>query len=97
MTSKPKRYLALSILALILLFLGIVKSFFAITLFGVMFDIIWIPTALLVFAMPLLNGVEIIKNTDEINMLYWIGLLLNVVCMFFLLRHLGIGFEEYSF
>ena len=91
MISKPKLYLSLSILAFILLFLGIVKSFFAVTLFGVSFDFIWIPTALLVFFMPLLNCVEIIKNTDEINILYWIGLLLNVVCMVFLLRHLGIS------
>jgi len=97
MITKPKLYLSLSIFAFILLFLGIVKRFFAITMFGVTFDIIWIPTTLLVFAMPLLNCVEIIKNTYEINILHWFGLLLNVICMIFLLRHLGIGFEEYSF
>jgi hypothetical protein len=97
MMTKPKLYLSLSIFAFILLFLGMVKSFFAVTFFAVTFDFIWIPTILMVFCMPLLNCVEIIKNTAEINLLYWIGLALNSICMIFLLRHLGIGFEEYGF
>lgn len=90
MLTKSKLYLLLSLLAFILMFIGIVKSFYPVHLFGMEVDVIWLPTAVLVFVMPLLNCVEIINNTDDYNVLHWIGLLLNVITMFFVTRHLGV-------
>ena len=85
--NQPKLYLFLSVLALFLLLTVLLKSFYAVTLFDLTFDIVWIPTALLVFTMPLLNCVAIIKNTTEFNVYYWLGLLLNCFCMLLTLKH----------
>lgn len=91
MHNKPKIYLMLSILSVLLLFLAVVKSFYSITLWGESMDVIWLPTLLLIFTLPFLNIVEIIKNPDENNVLHWLALVFNVLSMYLLLRHLGIG------
>lgn len=85
--NQSKLYLSLSVLALLLLLTVLLKSFYAVSLFDLTFDILWIPTALLVLTMPLLNCVAIIKNTTEFNIYYWCGLLLNCFCLFLILKH----------
>ena len=91
MHNKPKIYLIFSILSVLLLFLAVVKSFYTITLWGESMDVIWLPTLLLIFTLPFLNIVEIIKNPNENNVLHWLALVFNVLSMYLLLRHLGIG------
>lgn len=90
MHNKPKIYLIFSILSVLLLFLAVVKSFYTITLWGESMDVIWLPTLLLIFTLPFLNIVEIIKNPNENNVLHWLALVFNVLSMYLLLRHLGI-------
>ncbi len=94
MHNKPKIYLMLSVLTVFLLLVAMIKSFFCIHLWGFSFDIIWIPTIVLVFWLPFLNIMEIVKNTEDYNILHWIGLLLNLFCMILMLRYLGIKLME---
>lgn len=90
MYNKPKIYLFLSILSVILLFLAVVKSFYTITIWSESFDIIWLPTLLLIFTLPFLSVVEIIKHPHKNNFLHWLALVFNLLSMYLLLRHLGI-------
>jgi hypothetical protein len=94
MHNKPKIYLILSVFGVLLLLVAMIKSFFSIHLWGFSFDIIWIPTIVLVFWLPFLNIIEIIKNTEDYNILHWIALLLNLFCVLLILRYLGVKLTE---
>lgn len=94
MHNKPKIYLILSVFDVLLLLVAMIKSFFSIHLWGFSFDIIWIPTIVLVFWLPFLNIIEIIKNTEDYNILHWIALLLNLFCVLLILRYLGVKLTE---
>jgi asparagine N-glycosylation enzyme membrane subunit Stt3 len=90
MTLKNKLYLFLSVLSFLLVLLSIVKNFDSIELIGMQVPIIWIPLAILLLVLPLLNCVEIIKNNDQPNLFYWIGLIFNILAMIFTLRYFKI-------
>lgn len=90
MTLKNKLYLFLSVLSFLIVLLSIVKSFDTIELIGMQVPIIWIPLAILLLILPLLNSVEIIKNNDQPNLYYWIGLIFNILAMIFTLRYFKI-------
>jgi uncharacterized Tic20 family protein len=92
MTLKNKIYLFLSVLSFLLVLLSIVKKFDSIELIGMQVPIIWIPLAILLLVLPLLNCVEIIKNNDQPNLYYWIGLMFNILAMIFTLRFFKIPF-----
>jgi hypothetical protein len=86
MNSKNKWYLFLSVLSFLMVLLSIVKNFDTVELIGLEVPIIWIPLSILLLVLPLLNCVEIIKNNDQPNLFYWIGLLFNILAMIFTLR-----------
>lgn len=86
MNSKNKVYLFLSVLSFLMVLLSIVKNFDTVELIGLEVPIIWIPLSILLLVLPLLNCVEIIKNNDQPNLFYWIGLLFNILAMIFTLR-----------
>ena len=81
MTLKNKLYLFLSVLSFLMVLLSIVKNFDTIEVIGMQVPIIWIPLAILLLILPLLNCVEIIKNNDQPNLYYWIGLIFNILAI----------------
>ena len=90
MTTKNKTYLFLSILVLLLTFVGIFQNFETIHFIGFETKIIWIPIWIAVVILPLLNLYEIATNTDDYNKYYWLALAINLISIFFILRYFKI-------
>ena len=90
MTTKNKIYLFLSILVLLLTFVGIFQNFETVHFIGFETEIIWIPIWIAVVILPLLNLYEIATNTDDYNKYYWLALAINLISIFFILRYFKI-------
>ena len=90
MTTKNKIYLFLSILVLLLTFVGIFQNFETIHFIGFETEIIWIPIWIAVLVLPLLNLYEIAVNTNDYNKHYWLALIINLISIFFILRYFKI-------
>jgi hypothetical protein len=91
MTTKNKIYLFLSVLVLLLTFVGIFQNFETFHFIGFETEIIWIPIWIAIIMLPLLNLYEIAINTDDINKYYWISLVLNILTILFILRYFKIN------
>ena len=83
---KEKIYLGLSILLLIALFLTIISGDVVVGVLDNTLSFEWILLLIFTMLLPLLNAAEIIINRDSWNVLYWIGLLLNVIAIIFVMR-----------
>ena len=90
MTTKNKTYLFLSILVLLLTFVGIFQNFETIHFIGFETEVIWIPIWIAVVILPLLNLYEIAVNTHNYNKYYWLALVINLISIFFILRYFKI-------
>ena len=91
MTTKNKTYLFLSILVLLLTFVGIFQNFETIHFIGFETEVIWIPIWIAVVILPLLNLYEIAVNTHNYNKYYWLALVINLISIFFILRYFEIA------
>ena len=87
MSTKNKVYILLSIVVLLMTFVGIFQNFETIHFIGFETEIIWIPIWIVVVILPLLILYEIATNTDDYNKYYWISLVLNVLTILFVLRY----------
>ena len=87
MSTKNKVYLLLSIVVLLMTFVGIFQNFETVHFIGFETEIIWIPIWIAVVILPLLNLYEIGINTDDYSKYYWISLVLNVLTILFVLRY----------
>ena len=92
MSTKNKIYLALSIVVLLMTFVGIFQNFETVHFIGFETEIIWIPIWIAVVILPLLNLYEIATNTDDYNKYYWLALAINLISIFFILRYFKIEF-----
>ena len=90
MSTKNKVYLLLSIVVLLMTFVGIFQNFETIHFIGFETEIIWIPIWIAVVILPLLNLYEIATNTDDYNKYYWLALAINLISIFFILRYFKI-------
>ena len=90
MSTKNKIYLLLSIVVLLMTFVGIFQNFETIHFIGFETEIIWIPIWIVVVILPLLNLYEIATNTDDYNKYYWLALVINLISIFFILRYFKI-------
>ena len=90
MTTKNKIYLFLSVLVLLLTFVGIFQNFETIHFIGFETEIIWIPIWIAIVVLPLLNLYEIAINTDDYSKYYWLALVINLISIFFILRYFKI-------
>lgn len=93
MIAKNKLFLCLSIVVFFVLLVSIVTSG---ELQGNLDDslpIFWIVLLILVFLLPILNLAEIILNKDSWNKLYWIGLIFNLLSIFFVMRYFAIELD----
>lgn len=86
MTNKNKIYLGLSLLLLLLTFVAIFQNFETITFLGMNTELIWIPIWIAVVILPLLNVYEIAVANEEYSKFYWLGLLLNMITILFIIR-----------
>ena len=86
MTTKNKIYLALSVVVLLLTFVAILKNFETIEFLGMQTEVIWIPIWIAVVILPLLNIYEIAVTIDGFSKYYWLGLVLNVITILFIIR-----------
>lgn len=73
-------------MVLLLTFVAIFQNFETIEYLGMQTEVIWIPIWIAIVILPLLNIYEIAITIDDISKYYWLGLLLNVITMFFILR-----------
>lgn len=87
MSTKNKIYLVLSIVVLLMTFVGIFQNFETVHFIGFETEIIWIPIWISVVILPILNLYEIVINTNNYNKYYWLSLLLNLISIFFILRY----------
>ncbi len=87
MSTKNKIYLLLSIVVLLMTFVGIFQNFETIHFIGFETEIIWIPIWIAVVILPLINLYEIATNTDDYNKYYWLALVFNLISIFFILRY----------
>lgn len=87
MSTKNKVYLLLSIVVLLMTFVGIFQNFETIHFIGFETKIIWIPIWIVVVILPLLILYEIATNTDDYNKYYWLALAINLISIFFILRY----------
>ena len=83
---KEKIYLGLSIVLLFAIFFAIVSGDLVVGVLDSTLPFEWILLLVFTLMLPLLNAAEIIINRDSWNVLYWIGLLLNVVAIIFVMR-----------
>ena len=90
MSTKNKVYILLSIVVLLMTFVGIFQNFETIHFIGFETEIIWIPIWIAVVILPLLNLYEIATNTDDYNKYYWLSLAINLISIFFILRYFKI-------
>ena len=86
MTTKNKLYLGLSVLVLLLTFVAIFQNFETIAFLGMKTELIWIPIWIAVVILPLLNIYEIAVAVKDYSKFYWLGLLLNIIAILFILR-----------
>ena len=91
MSTKNKVYLLLSIVVLLMTFVGIFQNFETIHFIGFETEIIWIPIWIAVVVLPLLNLYEIVVNTEGYNKYYWLALVINLITIFFILRYFEIA------
>ena len=83
---KEKIYLGLSVLLLFALFFAIVSGDVVVGVLDSSLPFEWIFLLVFTMILPLLNAAEIIINRDSWNVFYWIGLLLNVIAIIFVMR-----------
>lgn len=86
MTTKNKIYFGLSVLVLLLTFVAIFQNFETITFLGMKTELIWIPIWIAVVILPLLNVYEIAVAVEDFGVYYWLGLLLNIITILFIIR-----------
>lgn len=69
---------------------AILGNYPTMTLFELNFEIIWLPIFISICLLPLLNSAEIILDKHDKNLFYWIGIVLNLVTIFIVLRYFKI-------
>ena len=88
---KQRIYLGLSIVLLFAIFFTIASGDVVVGVLDSTLSFGWILLLVFTLILPLLNAAEIISNKDSWNVLYWIGLLLNVIAIIFVMRFFKIG------
>ena len=88
---KEKIYLGLSIVLLFAIFFAIASGDVVVGVLDSTLSFEWILLLIFSLLLPILNATEIVINRDSWNVLYWIGLLLNVIAIIFVMRFFKIG------
>lgn len=75
--TNKKLFFALSISMLLYWFLSKTIDVYQITIFGVLYEILWFPMLVFLFFLPILNAYTIFKNKN--NLIPYFSLALNII------------------
>ena len=93
MTTKNKLFLGLSLVTFVATLFSILTSEASHAAFDASLPIHWIILLLFAFLLPIVNLAEIIINRDDWNKYYWIGLIINIITLFFVMRFFAVEFD----
>lgn len=79
-------YLLISIITAIILPFSLSKSNQDVTSFFTEINWVWLPFWILVLFLPFYGITQVIKRTDDWNIKFWIGLLINMLSFFLFLQ-----------
>ena len=86
MNKKEKIYFSLSIVIFLATLLSILTSDVSNGNLNDSIAIHWIILFIFTLLLPIFNLAEIIINRDDWNKLYWLGLVFNILTIFFVMR-----------
>ncbi|WNM18801.1 hypothetical protein [Flavobacterium capsici] len=90
MSTKNKIYLSLSVLTLFFTLFVILASSAPNGILTTSLPFQWIIIFVMVFLLLIFNVAEIIINKDDWNKFYWLGVVLNVATILFVIRYFKI-------
>ncbi len=90
MTTKNKIYLVLSIVVFMSTIFSILTSSVSKGVLDNSLSIQWIILFIFILVLPIFNLAEIIINRDDWNKFYWIGLIINMLTIIFVMRFFDI-------
>ena len=90
MTKKNKIYLALSILVFATTLFSILTSNVKAGILDNTISVNWFIIIIVTLLLPIFNLAEIILNRNEWSKFYWLGLIFNILTIFFVMRFFGI-------
>lgn len=93
MTTKNKLFLGLSIATFLGTLFSILTSEVSNEAFDAAMPIHWIILLPFAFLLPILNLAEIIINRNDWNKMYWLGLIINIITLFFVMRFFAVEFD----
>lgn len=93
MTTKNKLFLGLSLVTFVATLFSILTSEASHVAFDASLPMYWIILLLFAFLLPIVNLAEIIINRDDWNKYYWIGLLFNIITLFFVMRFFAVELD----
>jgi uncharacterized membrane protein len=93
MTTKNKLFLGLSIATFLVTLFSILTSEVSNEAFDDAMPIHWIILLIFAFLLPILNLAEIIINRNDWNKFYWIGLIINIITLFFVMRFFAVELD----
>lgn len=93
MIAKKNIYLGLSALVFVMTMLTILTSEVSHGVLDNSISIQWIILFIFVFLLPIFNLAEIIINRDDWNKFYWIGLIINMITIIFVMRYFAIELD----
>lgn len=96
MTAKNIIYLVLSIVVFVATFISILISNVEIGVLDDTISINWIIILIFALLLPIFNIAEIILNRDYLSKFYWLGLILNIITLFFISKFFKIDINVFS-
>lgn len=86
MTTKNKIYLVSSVLLFMATLFSILTSDVSIGILDNTLSIQWIVLLIFTLLLPIFNLAEIILNRNDWSKYYWLGLVFNILTIFFVMR-----------
>jgi hypothetical protein len=86
MTTKNKIYLVSSVLLFMATLFNILTSDVSIGILDNTLSIHWIVLLIFTLLLPIFNLAEIILNRNDWSKYYWLGLVFNILTLFFVMR-----------
>lgn len=93
MIAKKNIYLSLSALVFVMTMLTILTSEVSHGVLDNSISVQWIILLVFTFLLPIFNLAEIIINRDDWNKFYWIGLIINMITIIFVMRYFAIELD----
>ena len=93
MIVKKNIYLGLSALVFVMTMLTILTSEVSHGVLDNSLSVQWIVLLIFTLLLPIFNLAEIILNRDDLNKFYWVGLVINMISIIFVMRYFTIELD----